>query len=192
MLGRKWISVPVFSLFPVCVSGPSGAPFVNDISYKLPFLRILILSFVDRALTTDTPTPCNPPEILYELLSNFPPACKTVMTISGVVLPSSSSGCTSVGMPLPLSETVTELSVWITIFISSQCPANASSIELSTTSKTIWCKPVPSLVSPIYIPGLFLTASSPFSTLILSALYSLLASIYFPISNSHRHNDILE
>jgi ParB-like chromosome segregation protein Spo0J len=34
-------------------------------------------------------------------------------------------------------------------------------IELSKTSKTKWCNPVPSEVSPIYIPGRFLTASRP-------------------------------
>jgi hypothetical protein len=46
-------------------------------------------------------------------------------------------------------------------------PASASSIELSTTSKTMWCRPVPSSVSPMYMPGRFRTASRPFKTLIL-------------------------
>jgi hypothetical protein len=32
-------------------------------------------------------------------------------------------------------------------------PASASSMELSSTSKTRWCRPVPSDVSPMYIPG---------------------------------------
>ena len=44
-----------------------------------------------------------------------------------------------------------------------------SSIELSMTSNTMWCKPEPSSVSPMYIPGLFLTASRPFKTFIESA-----------------------
>src|SRR3972149_2161837 len=83
--------------------------------------------------------------------------------------------------------------------ISSQCPASASSIALSTTSKTMWCSPVPSEVSPIYIPGRLRTASSPLSTLILSESYwSVLvcsgfpASLIFSVSDTHRHDDILE
>ena len=39
--------------------------------------------------------------------------------------------------------------------------ARASSIELSTTSKTRWCRPVPSEVSPMYMPGRLRTASRP-------------------------------
>jgi hypothetical protein len=39
------------------------------------------------------------------------------------------------------------------ILIFEQCPANASSIALSTTSNTIWCKPVPSSVSPMAVTG---------------------------------------
>ena len=45
-----------------------------------------------------------------------------------------SSGCSSTGMPRPSSVTVTLLSGWIVISISSQWPARASSTELSTTS----------------------------------------------------------
>ena len=76
-----------------------------------------------------------------------------------------------VGIPLPLSIMEIELSVWIVTVISEQCPANASSIELSSTSKTRWCNPVPSEVSPIYIPGRFLTASKPSNIWIDDALY---------------------
>src|SRR6476660_5066819 len=36
----------------------------------------------------------------------------------------------------------------------------------------MWCRPEPSSVSPIYMPGRLRTASSPFSTLMLSAPYS--------------------
>jgi len=74
----------------------------------------------------------------------------------------------SVGMPRPLSITLIELSVWIVTVISLQKPANASSMALSTTSNTMWCRPVPSEVSPMYIPGRLRTASKPFSTLMLS------------------------
>ena len=52
--------------------------------------------------------------------------------------------------------------------ISSQKPASASSTALSTTSNTMWCSPVPSEVSPMYIPGRLRTASRPFRTLIES------------------------
>ena len=62
-------------------------------------------------MTTETPTPCRPPETLYELLSNLPPACSSVMMTSAAER--FSSLCRSTGMPRPLSSTVTELSVWI-------------------------------------------------------------------------------
>ena len=71
----------------------------------------------------------------------------------------------STGMPRPLSSTVTEPSMWMVTLISSQYPTSASSIELSTTSKTRWCKPR-SAVSPMYMPGRLRTASSPSKTLI--------------------------
>src|SRR5512133_3034670 len=45
--------------------------------------------------------------------------------------------------------------------MSSQWPASDSSIELSTTSNTRWCRPVPSEVSPMYMPGRLRTASRP-------------------------------
>ncbi len=95
------------------------------------------LSHSESAFTTETPTPCRPPETLYEFWSNLPPACNSVMTISAAERFKSSSSLTSVGMPRPLSTTETELSVWITTLMSSQWPARASSIALSTTSKTM-------------------------------------------------------
>src|SRR3982751_5103423 len=45
-------------------------------------------------------------------------------------------------------------------------------MALSLTSNTVWCRPVPSSVSPIYMPGRLRTASRPRSTLIESASYS--------------------
>src|SRR3954468_1022376 len=98
------------------------------------------------------------------------------MTISAAERFSSSSSLMPVGMPRPLSSTETELSVWMVTTISSQNPARASSTALSTTSNTMWCKPVPSEVSPMYMPGRLRTASSPFRTLIESEPYSELAS----------------
>src|SRR5215469_16828806 len=47
-------------------------------------------------------------------------------------------------------------------------------MALSTTSCTMWCRPEPSSVSPIYMPGRLRTASRPFSTLMLSAPYSFM------------------
>src|SRR6266700_3402799 len=60
----------------------------------------------------------------------------------------------------------------MTTQICVQNPPRASSMELSTTSNTIWCRPEPSSVSPIYIPGRLRTASRPFNTRIDSAPYS--------------------
>ena len=71
----------------------------------------------------------------------------------------------STGIPLPLSLTVTDLSEFNITCTVSQCPAIASSTELSTISCIRCCKPSGPVV-PIYIPGLFLTASSPSSTVI--------------------------
>ena len=39
-----------------------------------------------RALTTDNPTPCSPPEVLYIFSENFPPACNVVKTTSKALL----------------------------------------------------------------------------------------------------------
>ena len=49
-----------------------------------------------------------------------------------------------------------------------QNPARASSIELSTTSYTRWCRPA-GPVDPMYMAGRLRTASNPSRTLILSA-----------------------
>src|SRR5262245_1970128 len=117
------------------------------------------------------------------------------MTISAAERLCSSSSLMPVGMPRPLSSTETELSVWMVIVISSQKPASASSTELSTTSNTMWCRPVPSEVSPIYIPGRLRTASRPFRTLIESDPYSLASGSCFSASpklDPHRHDDVLE
>src|ERR1700716_3684976 len=141
------------------------------------------LSHSESAFTTDTPTPCNPPETLYEFWSNLPPACNSVITISAAERLRSSSSLMSVGMPRPLSTTEMELSVWITTLMSSQWPASASSMALSTTSNTMWCRPVPSEVSPMYIPGRLRTASSPFSTLMLSESYWSRGGSFFSASD---------
>ena len=160
--GRKWIVVPVSSVSPTAASGATGTLSRYSWVQSLPSRRTESLSHSDSALTTETPTPCRPPETLYELSSNFPPACSTVMMTSAAERPS--SAWTSTGMPRPSSETLTDSSSWMTTSISSQCPASASSIALSTTSKTMWWSPVPSSVSPMYMPGRLRTASRPLRT----------------------------
>src|SRR5690606_25778728 len=78
----------------------------------------------------------------------------------------------SVGMPRPLSSTLTDPSGLSSISTRSQWPASASSIALSETSNTMWCRPDPSSVSPMYMPGRLRTASRPVRTLMESAAYS--------------------
>src|SRR5438067_10854244 len=73
-------------------------------------------------------------------------------------------------MPRPLSDTVTELSGWMTTSAESQWPAIASSTELSTTSYTRWWRPR-GPVEPMYMPGRLRTASSPSSTWMSLASY---------------------
>ncbi len=163
----KWTSVPRRSVVPTTASGATGTPWRNSIWWMWPLRQILSFSHSDSALTTDTPTPCRPPETLYEFWSNLPPACSSVITISAAERLNSSSSLMSVGMPRPLSTTDTELSAWMTTLMSSQYRASASSIALSSTSNTMWCRPVPSDVSPMYMPGRFLTASRPFRILML-------------------------
>ena len=93
------------------------------------------------------------------------------MTISAALRLGSclSSILTPTGMPRPLSVTEIELSAWMVMTMSSQWPARASSMELSTTSNTMWCRPVPSEVSPMYMPGRLRTASSPSSCWMLDS-----------------------
>ena len=83
-----------------------------------------------------------------------------------------SSAWMPVGMPRPLSSTVTEPSGFSWMRMRSQWPASASSMALSDTSNTMWWRPEPSSVSPMYMPGRLRTASRPLRTLMLSAPYS--------------------
>ena len=165
LLGLKRMVVPRSVVVPTTLSGPWGSPILYCWRCSLPSRAIVSVSAPERALTTDTPTPCRPPATLYELSSNLPPACSTVMMTSAAER--FSSLWMSVGMPRPLSVTVTDSSAWMVTTMRSQWPPRASSIELSTTSKTMWCRPVPSSVSPMYMPGRLRTASRPFNTLIL-------------------------
>ena len=105
---------------PRTISGLTASPCANFIQCSWPSRQIVSSSHSDSALTTETPTPCRPPETLYELLLNLPPACRTVrMTIAAsTVLPPTSIG--PVGMPRPLSSTETEPSGLSSISTRSQ------------------------------------------------------------------------
>jgi hypothetical protein len=62
---RNVTSVPVLpSEGPVSRKGASATPSVNDISNALPARQTRSFSQVDSAFTTETPTPCRPPETL--------------------------------------------------------------------------------------------------------------------------------
>ena len=56
-------------------------------------------------------------------------------------------------------------------------PACASSTALSMISNAMWCRPDPSSVSPMYMPGRLRTASRPRRTEMESAPYSALPGV---------------
>src|ERR1035438_7802211 len=87
--GLKVTRVPVLRpALPALVSGPFGTPQeYSCIQVKLgPLLpsgrQISSSKRSESAFTQLTPTPCRPPETLYELESNLPPACNLVITRS--------------------------------------------------------------------------------------------------------------
>jgi hypothetical protein len=63
-LGLKRISVPVFSVSPITRSGACGCAEPVLLLVELAVAADGQRSDSDRALTTDTPTPCRPPETL--------------------------------------------------------------------------------------------------------------------------------
>ena len=64
--GKKVIAVPVSLELPISFKGFFALPCENSIKYFFPFICIYNSNFSDRELTTDTPTPCKPPDTLYE------------------------------------------------------------------------------------------------------------------------------
>ena len=72
-------------------------------------------------------------------------------------------------MPRPSSRTVTLPSPFSVSEQRVANPACASSTALSMISNAMWCRPEPSSVSPMYMPGRLRTASSPRSTEIEAA-----------------------
>ena len=63
--GRKVTSVPVRpSLSATAASGSSGSPSAKRMKCALPPRKMRSSSHSERALTTETPTPCSPPDTL--------------------------------------------------------------------------------------------------------------------------------
>ena len=82
-------------------------------------------------------------------------------------------------------ETLTEPSAWIVTTILSANPAMASSIALSTTSLTRWCRPR-ELVVPMYMPGRLRTGSSPSRTWMLLESYVAVRFLVLPLPTGLR------
>ena len=62
--GKKFIFVPDNLVFLTNLIEFEAFPFLKEIKYSFSSLNIVKSNFSDRALTTDTPTPCRPPETL--------------------------------------------------------------------------------------------------------------------------------
>ena len=75
----------------------------------------------------------------------------------------------STGMPRPSSTTSILPSAWIVTSIRVAWWAIASSMLLSTTSHTSWCRPRTS-VEPMNMPGRLRTGSRPSRTWMLAAV----------------------
>ena len=88
---RNLTSVPLSSAAsPKTLRCSTVSPCSNRAKCSLPSRHTRSSNHTDNAFTTDTPTPCKPPETLYELLSNLPPAWSCVMITSAADTPSSS------------------------------------------------------------------------------------------------------
>ena len=62
--GLKWTVVPVPAAMPITASFWRVLPRTKDIWCRAPSRSTVTTSDSDSALTTDTPTPCRPPETL--------------------------------------------------------------------------------------------------------------------------------
>ena len=62
--GKKVIFVPVSFDLPIAFNGDFASPFLNSIKNFFPSLLISNCNYADKAFTTETPTPGNPPETL--------------------------------------------------------------------------------------------------------------------------------
>ena len=81
----------------VASSKTPGSPRWNDIAQVLPSRSTSTSSRSERALTTEAPTPCRPPEAAYDPEPNLPPAWSLVKTTSTPLSPV--FGSMSTGMP---------------------------------------------------------------------------------------------
>ena len=61
--GLKRIRVPFLRDGPTCWIGPCTWPRLNDCRHSWPSRQTVTSSRSDRAFTTETPTPCRPPEV---------------------------------------------------------------------------------------------------------------------------------
>jgi len=138
-----------------------GTPRRKLAAHSCPSRSTLTSIRAARAFTTEAPTPCSPPDAVYEPPPNLPPACSRVITSSTPV--SLVFGSTSTGMPRPLSRTSADPSGCRTTSIRLQWPASASSTALSKISHRQCMRPRLS-VEPMYMPGRLRTASRPSST----------------------------
>ena len=86
--GLNVTSVPVLVVVPSVLTGYDALPLWYSCIHIFPSLKTFAVKLSERAFTTETPTPCNPPETLYESLSNFPPAQILVITTSRADTPS--------------------------------------------------------------------------------------------------------
>src|SRR5205085_11528875 len=103
----KWTLVPVFAFTaPVFFSLLVGSPFEYVCSQVKPSRQISSSSSSLSAFTQLTPTPCSPPETLYDEESNLPPACNLVITTCAAGTFSPSMSILPTGIPRPLSTTV--------------------------------------------------------------------------------------
>ena len=139
---------------------PLSAGFVLSFSITLPSAKLRVDIWpsrhtvtsrrLERALVTDTPTPCKPPEKAYAPplpFSNLPPACNWVKTIC--TTGNFSVGCMPTGMPRPSSSMLTLPSACKVTMICLPKPPRASSDALSSTSWMMWR----GLSVLVYIPG---------------------------------------
>ena len=78
--------VPVSFVLSTAVTSPSGSPRPYSCRQALPSRFTSTRSVSESAFTTETPTPCRPPDTLYPSPPNLPPACSFVSTTS-------SAGC---------------------------------------------------------------------------------------------------
>src|SRR5205807_6889399 len=83
-------------------------PRENSWSQWDPSRSTSTVSLCDSAFTTETPTPCSPPEIRYPPPPNLPPAFSVVRTTSRAGRRSFDLGMGLTGIPRPLSSTVQE------------------------------------------------------------------------------------